>query len=176
MAARVASAASSRLERLLSRWLRARFSISRFVCHRLMSRIDLERIRYWATARLSGTLETQRAVHQYVKLPEITDSILAKMDATKSKISSRKKRVYDWSGSRIIKKQFTDRGSQRVQQDRQSHPIRDSRSGAAASPDGGDRSVSELFFECAALGLVGRSLMLFVRLLRLNGGQLLNLR
>jgi len=54
-----------------------------------MSRIDLEHIRDWATAKLSGAQEAQRTVHQYVSLRETTDSILAKMDAAKSDISSR---------------------------------------------------------------------------------------
>jgi hypothetical protein len=54
-----------------------------------MSRIDLERIRDWATAKLSGAQVAQRAVHQYVKLRETTDGILAKMDAAKSDIPSR---------------------------------------------------------------------------------------
>jgi hypothetical protein len=54
-----------------------------------MSRIDLERIRDWATAKLSETQEAQRTVHQYVKLRETTDNILAKMHAAKSNISSR---------------------------------------------------------------------------------------
>jgi hypothetical protein len=60
-----------------------------WVDHRLMSRIDLEFIRDWATAKLSRDQELQRTVDQYVKLRETADSILARMDAATWEISSR---------------------------------------------------------------------------------------
>jgi hypothetical protein len=53
-----------------------------------MSRIDLERIRDWATAKLSGVREAQHAVHQYMKLRETAESILANMETAKSEIPS----------------------------------------------------------------------------------------
>jgi hypothetical protein len=56
------------------------------VNHRLMSRIDLERIRDWAAAKLSGCQEAQRTVHHYMKLRETADGILARMDAAKSEL------------------------------------------------------------------------------------------
>ncbi len=52
-----------------------------------MSRIDLERIRDWANAKLSAVQETQHTVHQYMKLRQTAESILAKMDAVGSEIS-----------------------------------------------------------------------------------------
>jgi hypothetical protein len=49
-----------------------------------MSQIDLERIRDWAAAKLSGCQDAQRTVLHYMKLRETADGILAKMDAAKS--------------------------------------------------------------------------------------------
>jgi hypothetical protein len=45
-----------------------------------MSRIDLERIREWANAKLSGSRESQRAGHPYMRLRENVDAILGRVD------------------------------------------------------------------------------------------------
>jgi hypothetical protein len=45
-----------------------------------MSRIDLERVREWANAKLSGSKASPRAEHQYLKLRETVDALLAKVD------------------------------------------------------------------------------------------------
>jgi hypothetical protein len=46
-----------------------------------MSRVDLESIREWATAKLSGRQELQGAGSQYERLRETLDAILTKMDS-----------------------------------------------------------------------------------------------
>jgi hypothetical protein len=48
--------------------------------HQSMSRVDLERVREWANAKLFGGQQCQRAEHPYMKLSETVDAILAKMD------------------------------------------------------------------------------------------------
>jgi predicted ATPase len=50
-----------------------------------MSRLDLERIRDWAIAKLSREKELRRTVHEYTKVRETAESILAAMDVAKSK-------------------------------------------------------------------------------------------
>jgi hypothetical protein len=49
-----------------------------------MSRIDLERIREWANAKLSAGQKRQCAEHQYWKLRETVDTILAKTNSITS--------------------------------------------------------------------------------------------
>jgi hypothetical protein len=46
-----------------------------------MSRVDLECIREWATAKLSGRQELPGAGCQYERLRETLDAILTKMDS-----------------------------------------------------------------------------------------------
>ena len=53
-----------------------------------MSRIDLERVREWANAKLSGGRQCQRAEHPYMKLSETVDAILAKRDCITSEPAS----------------------------------------------------------------------------------------
>jgi hypothetical protein len=45
-----------------------------------MSRVDLERIHEWVTAKLSGRQELNGAGRQYERLRETVDAILTKMD------------------------------------------------------------------------------------------------
>lgn len=52
--------------------------------HRPMSRLDLERIRDWAIAKLSREKELKRTVHEYTKVRETAENILAAMDLAKS--------------------------------------------------------------------------------------------
>ena len=44
-----------------------------------MSQVDLERIREWATAKLSGCNELRGDKHHYIKVVESVDIILLKM-------------------------------------------------------------------------------------------------
>jgi hypothetical protein len=53
-----------------------------------MSRIDLERVRAWADAKLSGSRESRGAGHQYMKLRASVDAILAKADDAVSRSAS----------------------------------------------------------------------------------------
>jgi hypothetical protein len=53
-----------------------------------MSRIDLERVREWANAKLSGGRQCRRAEQQYMKLSETVDAILAKVDCVTSEPAS----------------------------------------------------------------------------------------
>jgi hypothetical protein len=46
-----------------------------------MSRADLERVREWATTKLSGGQELLGAAHKYIKLRETVDAILARMNS-----------------------------------------------------------------------------------------------
>jgi hypothetical protein len=51
------------------------------VNHAPMSRVDLERIHEWATAKLSGAQEQPGAGQPYVKVRETVDAILARMNS-----------------------------------------------------------------------------------------------
>jgi hypothetical protein len=57
-----------------------------------MSRKDLERVREWANAKLSGGQQYQRAEHPYMKLSETVDAILAKMGRITSEPAGRSAR------------------------------------------------------------------------------------
>jgi hypothetical protein len=46
-----------------------------------MSRVDLERIYEWVTAKLSGCQELKGAACQYERLLETVDAMLTKMDS-----------------------------------------------------------------------------------------------
>jgi hypothetical protein len=51
------------------------------VNHQSMSRADLEQVREWAVAKLSGQQEVCGGGHQYIKLRQTVDAILGGVDS-----------------------------------------------------------------------------------------------
>jgi hypothetical protein len=51
------------------------------VDHQSMSRADLEQVREWAVAKLSGQQEVCGDGHQYIKLRQTVDAILGRVDS-----------------------------------------------------------------------------------------------